>query len=424
MTFIKSIFIHFLLLLSVKFCVQATNLENNACTSLWSYPIKDISPNCFYNPNVLSTTPLMIIQNGYEVFTYYVTTPDGYVLEIFRIPPKEDDNRKNKQPIILEHGIFVDSGSWIFTGNGSLAITLASMGYDVWLSNQRGTRYSRTHNTLNAAGYDYWLYSIDQVASNDVPTILEKVALETGKSGSIIYIGHSRGSTLIFMYASTFPQKTEKLLKGIIALSPVVYLDLDWYLKPLGKLGPLIGNILLKLGVSVINRYFEITVNLLQHICRWVPYLCKFAATLSSGRSNHLRPEDLLAYFSHYPASIAVMQLIQYTQIYISDKFQKYDYGLKNLEIYKQVNPPVYHLCNITTPVFMFYGKHDIVIKTQNVERLYNELGSKKKNFTSVPSFSNEDDEQFGHNDFFWTKDLDKYLYKDLFAVLEIELST
>ncbi|XP_015838585.1 gastric triacylglycerol lipase-like [Tribolium castaneum] len=409
---------------SLIFCVNAITYENNACTKLDSYPVKDISSDCFYNPNVLATTPIMILQDGYEVFTYYVVTPDGYVLEIFRIPPKEDDNRKNKQPVVLEHGIFVDSGTWVFTGNKSLAITLASMGYDVWLSNQRGTRYSRTHKTLNSAGYDYWLYSIDQVAANDIPTILEKVALETKKSGSIIYIGHSRGTTLIFMYASTFPEKTQKLLKGIVALSPIAYLDLVWYLKLLGKLGPLIGNILLKLGLPVINRYAEITINLLQHICRWVPRLCKFAATLGSGRSNHLSPEDLLAFFSLYPYSIAVMQLIQYAQMYKAGKVQKYDYGLKNQEIYQQATPPLYDLSKIKTPVYMFYGKHDILFKTKHVEKLYNELGSEKKNFTSIPTFTDEDDEQFGHNDFIWTKDLDKYFYKDLFAVLETELST
>lgn len=41
---------------------------------------------------------------------------------------------------------------------GKTAIWLASLGYDVWLTNQRGTRYSRAHKTLSSAGYKYWLY--------------------------------------------------------------------------------------------------------------------------------------------------------------------------------------------------------------------------------------------------------------------------
>lgn len=62
----------------------------------------------------------MILQNGYQVATYYVTTQDGYLLEIFRIPSKPGDNRRNNQPILFEHGIFVDSGAWIFAGNKTL----------------------------------------------------------------------------------------------------------------------------------------------------------------------------------------------------------------------------------------------------------------------------------------------------------------
>lgn len=88
---------------------------------------------------------------------------------------------------------------------------------------------------------NFYNCSIDELAANDVSASVEKIATETGKSGSIIYLGHSRGTTLAFMYASAFPKKAEKMLKGIIALSPIVYLDLVWYLKLLGRLGPLIG---------------------------------------------------------------------------------------------------------------------------------------------------------------------------------------
>jgi hypothetical protein len=43
--------------------------------------------------------------------------------------------------------------------------------------------------------------------------------------GSIIYVGHSKGSTLIFMYASEYSEESKSLLKGIIALSPIAYLE-------------------------------------------------------------------------------------------------------------------------------------------------------------------------------------------------------
>ena len=64
----------------------------------------------------------MIKQNGYPVLSYNVTTRDGYNLQLFRIPPDEKDNRTNKQPVLLEHGLFHDSSSWVFVGNRSLGI--------------------------------------------------------------------------------------------------------------------------------------------------------------------------------------------------------------------------------------------------------------------------------------------------------------
>ncbi|CAH1378612.1 unnamed protein product [Tenebrio molitor] len=53
-------------------------------------------------------------------------------------------------------------------------------------------------------------------------------------------MGHSRDSTVIFMYASSNPVHARRMLKGIVAFSPIAYFDVVWYLKGLFKLGPLI----------------------------------------------------------------------------------------------------------------------------------------------------------------------------------------
>jgi hypothetical protein len=54
---------------------------------------------------------------------------------------------------------------------------------------------------------------------------LQLVADQTGRAGEIIYIGHSMGTTLGFMHASENPGKKQGLIKGLIALAPIVYLD-------------------------------------------------------------------------------------------------------------------------------------------------------------------------------------------------------
>ena len=111
----------------------------------------------------------------------------------------------------------------------------------MWLANQRGSRYSRTHTKFTTSSFQYWNYSLDTMASNDIPALLKLVANVTEKESAIIYIGHSRGATLIFMYASEHPAETQKLLKCMVALCPVAYLDAVWYIKLLSFWAPSIG---------------------------------------------------------------------------------------------------------------------------------------------------------------------------------------
>ena len=89
---------------------------------------------------------------------------------MFRIPSKNPDAWKH--PIYLQHGlastcdyfvgiqrnslgIFVDA--FIFLYNTQFtAFVLADAGFDVWLGNYRGTRYSQRHQNLTVFDPEYW----------------------------------------------------------------------------------------------------------------------------------------------------------------------------------------------------------------------------------------------------------------------------
>jgi pimeloyl-ACP methyl ester carboxylesterase len=73
----------------------------------------------------------------------------------------------SRKPVLLQHGLLDSSFTWILNWpEQSLAYILADAGFDVWLGNVRGNRYSQGHvsNLTN-----FWEYSWDQHALIGAP---------------------------------------------------------------------------------------------------------------------------------------------------------------------------------------------------------------------------------------------------------------
>ena len=68
-------------------------------------------------------------------------------------------------------------------------------GYDIWLGNQRGTKYSTEHTTLNPKkDKAYWEYSFTEMGQFDAPAQVDYVRNATGAE-KVTYIGHSQGTS-------------------------------------------------------------------------------------------------------------------------------------------------------------------------------------------------------------------------------------
>lgn len=131
-------------------------------------------------------------------------------------------NKSNytKPAVLLIHGFLGYAGNYLINGKKSLGFFLADHGYDVWIGNVRGTRYSKKHKTLDNKSFDYWNFDWHEMAVKDIPSNIDYILELTGNK-KISYVGHSQGTTIFFAFISELPEYNDKV-NVMHALAPIM----------------------------------------------------------------------------------------------------------------------------------------------------------------------------------------------------------
>ena len=110
----------------------------------------------YFQKHYSKKTPIYqqkITDAGFVFEEHKILTKDGYILTAWRIPRKLNEpsySLSKHEPIILQHGLFDSSFTWLLLDNEfSLPIMLANSGYDVWLTNTRGNAVSFEHQNMD-----------------------------------------------------------------------------------------------------------------------------------------------------------------------------------------------------------------------------------------------------------------------------------
>ncbi|KAI4494865.1 hypothetical protein M0804_001066 [Polistes exclamans] len=326
-----------------------------------------------YNPNIDLNTGQIIRRHGYPSEAHFITTEDGYLLTLHRIPGKPKSH-----PVLLQHGILCSSVHWVLNGpKYALAFELADSGYDVWLGNFRGNVYTKAHVNMSTADPNFWEFSFHELGIYDLPAMISYIT--NLKQSNLTYIGHSMGTTSFYVMSIMRPDIASKV-QMMFSFAPVAYMghlnspidilapfttNLMWYFHEFGE------NEFVPLNDVILTfiRYFCDSGFIQQEICFTV--LSIIVGFDKAENNNTLLPVIM----GHTPDSTSYKTINHYTQMISSDKFRQYDYGpIKNLKVYNSVTPPDYDTSKICVPIALYYSENDNFSDVTDVLHLSKEL--------------------------------------------------
>ncbi|KAF6173561.1 hypothetical protein GIB67_037474 [Kingdonia uniflora] len=318
-----------------------------------------------------------VIVHGYKCQEFEVKTEDGYVLSMQRIPEGRVGGigGKDKKPVLLQHGVLVDGMTWLLNSpEQSLAFILADNGFDVWIANGRGTRYSLGHATLQSTDAKYWNWSWDELALYDLPATIDFVYGQTGQK--VDYVGHSMG-TLVALASFSQGNMVDKLRSAAL-LSPVAYLSHMTTVIGVLAAQAFVGEITTLIGVAEFNPHGPLVANFLKTLCLAPGVDCYNLLTALTGRNCCLNESIVETLLKNEPQSTATKNMVHLAQTVRDGILSKFDYANPNinLEHYGQAKPPVYNLSNIPNnlPLFVSYGGQDSLADVRDVETLLDSL--------------------------------------------------
>ena len=387
-------------------------------------------PLNFYKYTKLSVCPDSLFAElvqplGYPWEAHTTVTEDAYVLKLYRIQRKGGSIVPGKRVVFLQHGLIDSADNWVINEDkGSLGLILANKGYDVWLGNSRGNKYSRINNKVTPAQATFWDFSFQEMGQYDVKANIEYITRITGQE-KLTYVGHSQGTSQMFAALSR-PETTSFVnskVNKFIALAPIVYLV----------------NSASKLLIDVSKNTFFVDAaktfgsnewltgacsstsaqsQFENFVCSVDAKLCDWLLNISDYSPKYDNEARLPTISKHMPSGTSLRTLLHYSQ-YLTQKdpfypvFNMYDFGrTENKRRYGQVAPPGYDLGLINIPIRGFVGVQDKLGDPRDNSILrakLNQLGKDYKDYVI---------DDCGHMTFMWPL-YPEVIFKDVLAEID-----
>ncbi|RYC53860.1 hypothetical protein CHU98_g12347 [Xylaria longipes] len=356
---------------------------------------------------------------GYAAEEHVVQTKDGYLLGLHRLAWRkgEEDTKVNDGPasvkkrvVYLHHGLLMNSEVWVCQTDEqrSLPFVLVEHGFDVWLGNNRGNKYSKKSIRHSPNSIEFWNFSIDEFAFYDIPDSIQYI-LDVTKQPSLSYVGFSQGTAQAFASLSVNPKLNDQV-NVFIALAPAMSV-------PGLKNG--IVDALIKASPQVLFLLFG-RRSILSSATTWqsILYPPIFIKLIDMGnnflfgwKSKNMSVSQKLAAYPHLYSFTSTKSVVHWFQMIRNKSFQMFDddvqtyLGKNTLNKYTKVAK--YPTRNIRTPIVIVYGGSDSLV---DIKVMLKEL-PKRTVATEIPHYE--------HLDFLWARDADTQVFRHVFDALD-----
>ncbi|XP_055595869.1 lipase 3-like [Uranotaenia lowii] len=401
---------------------------------------------------------------NYPCEVHVVTTKDGYILKLHRIPdPSQlqeessdyennsgqtqsetvlndddattsqqnnnahDDDKDNdiapfRGVVLLMHGLFSTAADFVITGPESgLAFVLADAGYDVWMANARGSRFSRKNLHLTPKAAQFWDFSWHEIGTVDLPAIIDYILRHTGLR-QIAYVGHNQGMTaLLALLAAERPTSSRygQKIATAIGMAPIAFLGgagSNEIIQGLARFNDQLGLTLNTMNIYELTPSEAVLKFLGNVICSGSPTgakdICTDLLVEVFGYSSEQARLMLPGLLENMLSGISTKQLLHYGQLMQSKKFQQYDYRnpITNAQRYKSTRVPEYDLSKIKIPFTLFYGTRDMFTSALDFKKLIQAL----PNVTAIHELPS-----WGHTDFIYNSQIFPLVYSKIIEHLK-----
>ena len=125
--------------------------------------------------------------------------------------------------VLYQHGYGFDAETSIALNNTlfgtedkSMFLTIVDEGFDLWMGNYRGTKYSLGHTNPDPAyntTYDFWNFSFEKMGLFDLPAFMDKIYEDNG--GEKMHFVNTSLGTAVTHYALSKPDEENYFINRI-----------------------------------------------------------------------------------------------------------------------------------------------------------------------------------------------------------------